>query len=158
MPTLEDFVEAVRRDIASLGLSLQPGASEDDIASLAEAVRETFGADLPPRHLDLLRMVNGMNENSLVIYATRESRDVNSEYIIPGFVEENINLRGDNEEEFADLLIFSSSDQHVHAHDLVSGKFLLQPKTTEPPDEVFDTFDELMIHALRRIIRPEFLP
>jgi hypothetical protein len=99
MPTLEDYIQAVRREVTSRDLSLQPGAPEADIAALVEAVHETFGADLPPRHLDLLRMVNGMNENSLVIYATHEVRDVNSdvhkrEYIIPGLVEENVNLRG----------------------------------------------------------------
>lgn len=110
MPTLEQMVEALSRQRSSRDLSMQPGATDRQIDALSAEVRETFGVDLPGRHADLLRMTNGINENSLYVFATKLSRNLSSDVtgrksIIIGLVEQNKRLRGDYEH-FVDVLVF----------------------------------------------------
>ncbi len=52
--------------------------------------------------------------------------------------------------------MFAYSSLYVHVQDVRSGKFGLLPHENEPdePSEVFDTFDELMLDAIRHIARP----
>jgi hypothetical protein len=108
--------------------------------------------------MNLLRITNGMDENGLTVYASRESRDAASdvmerEHLIPGFVEENEGFRLDREG-YDRLLVFAYSGQYVHALDLDSGRYLLLAHDENEPSATFDTFDDLMADAITRIAKP----
>lgn len=158
----EPWVQAVQQQRASRGRPMQPRCPETEIARLRVASRERLGVEPPQRYLDLLRITNGWDENGMQLYASQESRNTASdilggEYIVPGFVEQNEQYRSDREG-YDQLLIFAQSELYVYALELEPNKYIVLGQGDQEASEVYGTFDELMIAAFRRILKPEFLP
>ena len=158
--TLQDALDAVRASRKKWKRPMQPPCSPEDLGRLCEASVKSFGIEPPRGYLDFLRVTDGMNENGLHVYASRPARDAVSdvsggEYLIAGFVEENVGHRLDRDG-YDELLVFAYSSLYVHVQDIRSGRFGLLPHENAPdePAEVFDSFDELMLDAIRRIAQP----
>ena len=158
--TIRDALQAVRASREKRGLPMQPPCNPDDLKRLCDESLRWFGVEPPRGYLDFLRMTDGMNENGLHVYASHPSRDAGSDvlgvaYVVAGFVEENAGHRLDREG-YDGLLVFAYSSLYVHVQDIASGKFGLLPHENEPgaPQEVFDTFEDLMLDAIQRVAKP----
>jgi hypothetical protein len=161
--TLEQMVKAARRQKVSFGNRLHPGATDHEIATMITEVGEVLDAELPEQHLELLRITNGLGENSLSVFGTHTAPEVPnansgiSGGYVRGLVEMNLELRADAEEELHDVLLFSLDDLYYHGQDLASGEFVKMPRTFWPRvEKTFATFDELMIDALKTAIDPQY--
>ena len=158
--TIGSALEAVRASREKWGMPMQPPCSPADLDRLRDASVRSFGMEPPRAYLDFLRVTDGMSENGLHVYASHPSGDAASEasggeYCIAGFVEENVGHRLDRDG-YDQLFVFASSSLYVHVQDIRSGKFGLLPHENAPdePSEVFDSFDELMLDAIRRVAKP----
>lgn len=150
------MIEAVAKQRAKRRYPMQPSCTEEEIARLRAASKARLGVEPPARYLDLLRITNGINENGLYVYASREARDLISdvsgrEFFMFDFVKENEGLRLDRPG-YDRLLIVAYKDLYICALDMTTGKYVMFPHIGSKPDEVFDTFDELMIAAFSRIL------
>jgi len=159
---LQQFVEAIERQRSRWSEPLQPPASEEQVVRLLAMTTERLETELIVEYIDLLRVTNGIDENGLEVYATHTVRNIASDVIgrelmVDGFVEKNLELRGDYQH-FVDFLVFASTTLYFHGMDLSTGKYWVLPKDSKTPSRVFSTFEELMIDAIGIVLQPEFKP
>ncbi|HYE19590.1 MAG TPA: YrhA family protein [Tepidisphaeraceae bacterium] len=154
MVTLEDAVEAVRRQLAPWGLRLQPPCEKEEIGRLRRACKEAFGVAPPERYLDLLRITNGFWENGLHVYASQISSLVPPSNVhVNGVVEATRMYREDFGGYFAEMLVFAEDDAYVYAYHVPTGRYRKQAYVEPEPTGVFETFDELFASALETVLR-----
>jgi hypothetical protein len=156
--TLEESIAAIEKQMAQHRFPMQPGCPETEVTHLKAAAHKRLGVCLPERYLDLLRITDGIDENGLHVFGSHRARNVVSDVIgrevfILGFTEENENLRADREG-YNELIVFASEAMVVHALDLRSGKYMELPHADDWPSRLFDTFEEMIVCAIRRILRP----
>lgn len=146
--SMEQALDAVRRQRAKWRFPMQPGCPDDEIARLRQNSQAEFGTGPPARYLDLLRITNGFWENGLHVYASRISDLLPpSNASLNGFIEATRMYRMDFHG-FESLLVFAEDDAYVYALDAASGRYVKQAYVENVPSKVFETFDELMIHAV----------
>lgn len=155
--TIEDAVNSVAMQMARYGYRMQPGCSEEELNDLAQRVRERFNLKLPDEYLSFLRLANGLDENGMQVFGSRYQRNVISDiagtdYFILGLLEENEEYRADRED-YDRLLVFARDGQYVYAWELASGKYAQIAHDEHVPSQTFETFDQMMLCALKRIIR-----
>lgn len=145
---LEQMLDAVTRQRAKYGLPVEAGCPEEQISKLRYIAREHLGSLPPERYFDLLRIVDGFEENGLVVFSSGMAS-------IEGFVKANQRMRLDRAG-YDQLLVFAYSGMYVHVMYVQSGKYGLLPHENDPaePSRVFDTFEELLVDAVRGVIKP----
>ena len=156
------WLAAVEKQRSSRGLPVQPPATTAQLDALVAETQSRLSMVIPEGHLNLLGMMNGMDENSLAVFSAQRSRDLVSdvrgpESVISGLVEANVFIR-ENTPECAHLLVLASGTMHYYALDCDSGLYVSQPTDLDPPDETFDNYEALMVHAIGKILRPQFMP
>jgi len=145
---MEQMIKAVARQHAEWYVPprpMQPPSPEEEIERLRREVPARLGAPVPERYLDLLRIANGISTESPIVYSSRS------------IIEENEGMRLDRPN-YVRLIFFAYSSLYVHALDIPTGKFVFFPQGGIKPDEVYDTFDQMMISTLWLGLKEEFRP
>lgn len=146
--TMEQMIEAVACQKAKWYTRprlMQPPCPQEEIERLRKEVPARLGTPVPERYLDLLRITNGMSTEGPIVYGS------------PGIIEENEGMRLDRPN-YVRLIFFAYSSLYVHALDIPTGKFVFFPHIGGMPDEVYDTFDQMMISTLWLGLKEEFRP
>jgi hypothetical protein len=153
-PSLEEVIILVSQQRQRWNLGMPEPCSESDLDGLRARAHHRLNVSLPERYLDLLRITNGFDENGLRVFASQPLQVKNPEdsYFIDGVIEKNEELRADREG-YDQLLIFAFDSLYVHGMDLNSGKYVMLAHDDEWPSRLFDTFEEMIVHAARRIIK-----
>jgi hypothetical protein len=150
-----------RQRMRRVAIPMQPPCPAGEIARLRKDVPARLGAPISERYLDLLGITNGVSTENGTVYASKESRDMESDsagrnLVIPGLIEENEGLRLDRSG-YDRLIVFAESSLYVHAFDMRTSKYIFCVDPARP-DEVFDTFDQMMISTLWLGVKPQFRP
>jgi hypothetical protein len=124
------------------------------VIDLRARAHDTLNVCPPNRYLDLLRITNGLAENGLEVFASRPLTFSSGDHdvYIDGLVERNEQLRADREG-YDRLVVYAWEGMYVHAMDLESGKYVMLAHDDEWPTRLFDTFEEMIVHAVGRIVR-----
>ena len=138
----------IDRDIRTMGRTLQPGCTSNQIDQLVKSVCETLGIALPEGYIEFLSYTNGLMYNGLMIYASWETvlqgrRDV----CIWGIVEANLLHRSDPF--FNDFLVFGQGNMDYYALYLPDNSYRIIDRV---PGNVIDTlrsFEDLLVRAIQ---------
>ncbi|MCC7349171.1 MAG: hypothetical protein IT446_01255 [Phycisphaerales bacterium] len=152
---LEQAVAAIVQQRDGRDYPMQPPCLMEQIAELSIKVENMFGERLPSGYLIILQITDGIAENALTIYASKTVRNVVSDLIgreleIPGIIEENQFYR-DQDEAYQEVILFARREEYQYAQLIETGQFIqfLDTELDRPPRHVYDTFDEMMIVAIK---------
>lgn len=123
------------------------GASIEELSRFGDEVRRVFGHDVPEEYTVFLRMVNGIEFNSYIIYGI-DNRLTESErnQLIIGFIEQN-NLWRENKWD-KDYLFLGESDISWFVYDLQDNKYYELDKPSGWEVETYNSFSDLADRVL----------
>ena len=130
----EPYLDAVVRWRRSLGWSVPPPASMEQVAALRELARARLESAVPAAFEEFLARVNGLDANGLTVYPS----DV--------FVEKNLAWRRDDY--YSNLLVFAESVASLYVFDLSQRKYQVLERKTGGVERSFTAFQNLMRAAL----------
>ena len=134
------------------GEPVEPPATEGDLTRLAERMREELGTPPPPYLLHVLRRTDGLSFNGLLLYGTERRRPAPPRRgTIEGVVEGNLDWRDLDPEDYGGLLVLGEENGAQLVQDLKTGWFQLFDPVGFSAFEEFETFEELVRHALTEV-------
>jgi hypothetical protein len=126
---------------------MQPPCSEAGLASLRIRTKRELGCVLPDGYCALLRRVDGLDWNGLVVYASeRQPLAGASDGFIEGLVEGNLDFR--DHEPMKEYLVFADDGVVLFTHNTTSNRYEVILRVGLTLLESFDSFDELLNDAL----------
>jgi SMI1 / KNR4 family. len=137
----------IDRDIRTMGRTLQPGCTSNQIDQLVKSVREMLGTTLPEDYIQFLSYTNGLMYNGLMIYSSQETvLQGRPDVCIWGIVEANLLHRSDPF--FNDFLVFGQGNMDYYALYLPDNSYRIIDRV---PGNVIDTlrsFEDLLVRAI----------
>jgi SMI1 / KNR4 family. len=137
----------IGRDIRTMGRTLQPGCTSNQIDQLVKSVREMLGTTLPEDYIQFLSYTNGLMYNGLMIYSSQETvLQGRPDVCIWGIVEANLLHRSDPF--FNDFLVFGQGNMDYYALYLPDNSYRIIDRV---PGNVIDTlrsFEDLLVRAI----------
>jgi hypothetical protein len=130
----EPYLEAVVRWRQSLGWSVPPPASSEQVAQLRALARARLESAVPAAFEEFLSRVNGLDANGLVVYPA------------DAFVEKNLDWRRDDY--YSNLLVFAESLASLYVFDLSQRRYQVLERRTGGVAHSFTAFQHLMKAAL----------
>jgi hypothetical protein len=151
---LETMVERLTNQRVRRGRAMARGCPDAGLIRVQAEAQARLRACLPERYLDLLRLTDGFTEDGLQVYASAASEvpEGDGSYFLSGIVAQNESLRRDREG-YDRLVVFATDSLYVHALDMTSGKYVVIAHDDEWPSRLFDTFEEMIVDAIRRVLR-----
>jgi len=154
--TIEIMIERLRLQMIQRKYSLEPPCTDEEIKQLIASVEHEFNVLLADRCLDLLKITDGLEENALDIFGSRQRISTvglmkGRDWLIRGIVEENREYR-DNFKDYNQLLIFAYREGYVYAQVISTGLFVKLSETEDDPRKLYETFDEMMIDAIQNAL------
>ena len=138
----------IDRDIRTMGRTLQPGCTSNQIDQLVKSVRETLGTTLPEGYIEFLSYTNGLMYNGLMIYASQETvLQGGQDVCIWGIVEANLLHRSDPF--FNDFLVFGQGNMDYYALYLPDNSYRIIDRVPGNVIDILPSFDDLMIRAIQ---------
>ena len=137
----------IDQDIRTMGRTLQPGCTSNQIDQLVKRVRETLGTTLPEGYIEFLSYTNGLMYNGLMIYASQETvLQGGQDVCIWGIVEANLLHRSDPF--FNDFLVFGQGNMDYYALYLPDNSYRIIDRVPGNVIDILPSFDDLMIRAI----------
>ena len=137
----------IDRDIRTMGRTLQPGCTSNQIDQLVKRVREMLGTTLPEDYIQFLLYTNGLMYNGLMIYSSQETvLQGRPDVCIWGIVEANLLHRSDPF--FNDFLVFGQGNMDYYALYLPDNSYRIIDRV---PGNFIDTlwsFEDLLVRAI----------
>jgi len=137
----------IDRDIRTMGRTLQPGCTSNQIDQLVKRVREMLGTTLPEDYIQFLSYTNGLMYNGLMIYSSQETvLQGRLDVCIWGIVEANLLHRSNPF--FNDFLVFGQGNMDYYALYLPDNSYRIIDRV---PGNVIDTlrsFEDLLVRAI----------
>jgi hypothetical protein len=120
----QELLSSTLEALQGFGCQPQPPCPETEIEALSSRSRTVLGIELPQEYKELLRRVNGLDWNGLVIYASKRGQLQGlPKGTIEGLVDANLALRGDNDD-MSNYLVLGDSGETLYAvHKLSKKKF-----------------------------------
>jgi hypothetical protein len=144
----DEFRRYLDRVIAQGG-DLQPPCSEQGIRELRIRVRNELSAEISDDYADFLRITDGLNFNGVFVYPSRTIPIVGARNIeMDGLVEENLIWREAVDPQ-GDWLFYADSDINLWGYNYRRSRYELRPKDCDDVEEVYGSFDEMLIATLR---------
>ena len=138
----------IDQDIRTMGRTLQPGCTSNQIDQLVKRVRETLGTTLPEGYIEFLSYTNGLMYNGLMIYASQETvLQGGQDVCIWGIVEANLLHRSDPF--FNDFLVFGQGNMDYYALYLPDNSYRIIDRVPGNVIDILPSFDDLMIRAIQ---------
>ncbi|WP_156175969.1 YrhA family protein [Hymenobacter terrenus] len=138
-------------------LPMQPPASRDRLQQLQEQVTAKLDYRLPEAYLGLLGIVDGIDSNGILLYASATQPLVGyadrAEYTIEGFIEANLIWR--TYEPNKQFIFFAETGDVVYCHNLITDKFQIMDRIAQEVDSdasVFITCEELLGALLNHML------
>src|SRR5215831_12763554 len=139
-------VEALDKQFGGLS---QPPCSEEEIEQLRVRARAELSAEIPKDFTDFLRITNGLNFNGVFIYPSRTTPIAGSPRIeMEGFVEMNLIWR-EGVDPQGNYLFYADSDINLWGYNLAKAQYELRAKDCDDVEEVYESFDEMLVDVLR---------
>lgn len=134
-------------DIRTMGRTLQPGCTSNQLDQLVKSVRETLGTTLPEGYIQFLSYTNGLMYNGLMIYSSQETVLQGRQGVcIWGIVEANLLHRSD--QFFNDFLVFGQGNMDYYALYLPDNSYRIIDRVPGNVIDILPSFDDLMIRAI----------
>ena len=138
----------IDQDIRTMGRTLQPGCTSNQIDQLVKRVRETLGTTLPEGYIEFLSYTNGLMYNGLMIYASQETvLQGGQDVCIWGIVEANLLHRSDPF--FNNFLVFGQGNMDYYALYFPDNSYRIIDRVPGNVIDVLPSFDDLMIRAIQ---------
>lgn len=129
-------------------LTPQPPASDVDIQiMISELSRLGNVKDLPDAYIQLLKMMNGLEWNGLIIYSTKTMPLEDTEDELLGLVEANEIWR--DYEDHKRYLFFGDADISLYCQDLKTNEFKELDRSSDTVIQVFGSFESMLNAALK---------
>lgn len=143
-----ELLEKIRVRFQSYGERMQSPATGVELAQLKSRVDAELAGCLPDEYLAFLRLVNGLDWNGLVVYATSRSllHGYEDRYI-EGFVEGNLNLR--DFEPMKNYLVFAEDGTCLFAYSQADSEYQAITSVGLTKLDSFQTFGGLLTDALK---------
>jgi len=136
-------------DRKAYGKLPQPPASAAELQALRARAKQELGVDLPKAYYALLEIVNGLDSNGFVIYASETTPMVGYEgknMFIEGIVDANLGwweLEANKQ-----YLFLAESGMGNYVQDLKEGNYKSLDRQSSSLYEQFATFEELIARGL----------
>ncbi len=144
----QDLIKQIAEEMKRFGLTQQPACSPNDIEILKMNSFHELGHTIPDGYIAFLSVVNGLDWNGLVVYASKRSQIVGfSDRFIEGFVAGNLAYQ--DFEPMKDYLIFADDGDALFTYQISTSKFQVVTSVGLTLLESFNTFDELLYDALQ---------
>lgn len=130
----EPYLEAVVRWRRSMGISVPPPASTEQVATLRELARARLESAVPPAFEEFLSRVNGLDAGGLLVYPA------------DAFVEKNLAWRKDDY--YSNLLVFAESVASLYVYDVTQRRYQVLERKSGGVERSFTAFQNLMRVAL----------
>jgi hypothetical protein len=139
-------------DKKAYGGKPQPPATAEDLRQLRERAKKELGADLPQGYLDFLKLMNGLDSNGLVIYASETGPlagyETRPDMKIEGIVDANLGWW--DLEDHKRYLFLGESGTCLYAYDLQGKKYAALDRASNDPIDEMPSFEALLADALER--------
>jgi len=137
----------IDRDIRTIGRTLQPGCTKDQLDQLIKKVQKELGMTLPEGYIEFLSYTDGLLYNGLMIYASNESflegrRDLS----IWGIIEANILHRSDPF--YNDFLVFGQGNMDYYTLYLPDNSYRIIDRVPGNVIDILPSFDDLIVQAI----------
>jgi hypothetical protein len=140
----KEFDAKVREEEAQGLYPLLPGATEEELTRLSNAVRQELGVPLPGSVIQILRVVDGFVESGVSLYGVdAEFRDDHFESG-PGILAENHVKWSGYAETIQRYLFLGDSDLWLFAIELNTGQTTVLDRSTLVPKHRFSTVEEMV--------------
>lgn len=146
---IEFILAALIQDRASYGLKVQPALSDNELAEFRERVKQNLDYALPDSYAEIIHQVDGIDSNGITIYASKQYYQ-NNKFIIQGFVEANLLLRGYAPNN--NFIYFAESGMDLYRHNLQSNVFEICTRIGLRVMEEFTSFTALLEHILNDMV------
>jgi hypothetical protein len=124
-------------------------ASPDDVAAFLPKVRNALGADLPTEYAAFLGEADGFAYDGSCFYAVDEDEPDAGD--VPGLIRENVNW-GIRFDASAGHIVLGHSDLWLYAYHPDSKTFHALWKDRRTSVRQFQSFDEMMVNALKEAL------
>lgn len=147
-----ELLKQVEKERQAYGLSMQPPATEDEIALLKKAAKKSLAYDLDESYANFLRVRNGLVWNGFFVYASTITPIAGyNDRFIDGFVEAN---RQYWETEINQTFItFSHTGDARYVLNLAKMKFEEIDSVALDAVETFNSFEAMLRHILNRSLQ-----
>ncbi|MCY9056113.1 SMI1/KNR4 family protein [Bacillus spizizenii] len=135
-----ELIDDIRKIERRYGDELNSSASDQEIEKLEVSAQKKFNTNIPDGYKELLRNVNGIDFNGLVIYGA----GIENLY---EFFNENEIIHNNNHNKR--YLFFADSDLSWFCLDLISEEFLELDKQSGMEVGKYQSFDDMIVNALK---------
>lgn len=127
------------------------GCSNEELAAFKKEVKRKFNQDIPNGYIEFLHMINGLDDNGLVIYCIDDFiiQEKNNQKV-DGYIETNeIWYENDDQKKY---MFFGDGNISWYCYDIERNKYVELDKPSGELVEEFDTFEEMISCALESAI------
>ena len=135
---------------------LKSRAPDERVDAMSQPFTDLFGISVPDGLCYLWSRSDGLWANGLLVYGTHD-RELESGAWILGVLESNKRLLDSVHEIDSPMRFVGDVDDQLLGYDTDEGTWKLVDRTSWAPDssdDVFHSFDALLIHVLRRALNP----
>lgn len=149
MPQWKDLLIGIEK---KYGSSLRNPASDTEIITMNDNIQQKLeNIILPKSYIELLKIINGLDFNGLVIYGVDEvllDKEVNQN--IHGFIETNeLWYENDWQKQY---IFFGDSDTAWYCYDLKESVYVELDKPSGTLIQSFESFDSMLSNAFETIL------
>ena len=146
----EDLLALVQDDQRKCGEPVRPPATPTVLRELRVSARTQLGVELPDDYIRILQRSDGLEFNGLVLYDCASTHEHRTDGFWQGLIVTNQIWRESSPRH--DLLIVADCDMDLYALHVPSQTWRRIDKIADDRFEVFDSFDAMLVAALRERI------
>lgn len=146
----QDLITKIINKRKAAGMAIQPPGVISNINNMRNECRTKLLCDVPDEYIQFLTMSDGLNWNSLFIYASETMQIANTNASILGFVEAN--LIWQEYEPQKDFIIFGDSDLDKYVYNFTALQYQTIDRVSLEVVEEMSSFDELIASALKSVL------
>ncbi len=149
--TTEAIIKEVRVAAKKWGEVLEPGATESEIDDFVKKVERQYDAVLPEAYIDMLRIVNGLEFNGLIVYGTKDSiSDLNSSPL--DFFVANDSFRETRNRDAEKLLLLGETSTGLLVYDTDCKQFQYRDRIGIDRVEPYSCFEAMLETEVKKAL------
>lgn len=147
----KDKLQEIIRRRERRNKKINNGCSNEELDIFKKEVKRKFNHDLPEGYIEFLHMINGLDDNGLVIYCIDDFiiQEKNNQKV-DGYIETN-EIWYENEDQ-KKYMFFGDGNISWYCYDTEINKYVELDKPSGELVEEFDTFEEMISCALESAI------
>jgi hypothetical protein len=145
--TYVSLLRQIEAKMHSYGMALQPPCPSDAIRKLNAASLKQLSHRIPDGYANLLALMNGLDWNGLVIYASHRTSIVgHSDRLIEGFIDGNLAYR--DFEPMKEYLVFGDDGTSLYVYHTSEALYQIILSVGLSVMESFESFESMIATAL----------